>query len=233
MGSGPLSSAIKDDAYDRLIASLAAAGTTPGTRALANYTAAGGEWAIRQFRDSPGGKIEGVEVSYQQNLSFLPAPFDGFGLQANYTHIDSELSYITNSDTGASTSAPWMNVSPDSFNATVFYETDSWEVRLSGAFRKEYIRQFPIATGTCDVGITTLNGGPCNSPVFADFLGTDDTFNLDASASMELIEGIKVTAEALNLTNQTIDRWVYGANHLAQTYGSTGRIFVLGARATF
>lgn len=233
LGAGPLSSAIKGDAYDQLVASLVAAGTSPGTRALANYTQAGGEWAIRQFRDSPGGEIEGVEVSYQQNLSFLPAPFDGFGLQANYTHIDSDLSYITNSDTGASVSAPWANVSPDAFNATIYYEADSWEVRLSGAFRKEYVRQFPIATGNCDVGTTTLNGGPCNTPVFADFLGTDDTFNLDASASVQLSKIAKVTAEALNLTNQTTDRWMYGANHLAQTYGSTGRVFLLGLRATF
>ena len=32
---------------------------------------------------------------------------------------------------------------------------------------------------------------------------------------------------------QTIDRWMYGDNHLAQTYGSTGRVFLLGMRATF
>ena len=224
---------MQGQAYDDLVASLFAAGTTAGTRALANYTEAGGAWAIRQFRDAPGGWIEGVELSYQQNFTFLPAPFNGFGVQANYTHIDSELSYITNSDTGAVSTAPWFNVSPDAFNATIFYEAPSWDVRVSGAYRKSYIRQFPISTGTCDVGTTTLNGGPCNAPIFADFIGVEDSLNVDMQAGVKIGKIVKLTFEALNLTNETTDRWIYDVNHLSQAQISTGRVYSLGVRATF
>lgn len=233
LGNGPMSSAIEGDAYQQLLDSLQTAGTTANTRALYNYTAADGVWAIRQYRDSPGGTIDGVELAYQQNFTFLPAPFDGFGVQANYTHIDSSLLYITNGDTGASETGPWLNVSPDAFNATLFYEAKNWDIRLSGAFRKEYIRQFPISTGTCEVGTTTLNGGPCNAPIFADFVGVDDTFNLDASFSVKLGSVVKLTAEALNLTNQPINRWIFDDHHMSQTYMSSGRVFSLGLRATF
>lgn len=233
LGLGPLSTALQGDAYQTLLTSLQVAGVPGNARALYNYTLAGGNWAIRQYRDSPGGKIDGIELAYQQNFTFLPAPFDGFGVQANYTHIKSELTYIINGDTGASSSAPWPNVSPDAFNATLFYEASNWDARISGAYRKEYIRQFPISTGTCEVGITTLNGGPCNAPIMADFIGADDTLNIDASFGFKVGEHVKFTGEILNLTNQTTDRWAFRDHHMVQAYISTGRQFFLGARLQF
>lgn len=37
-----------------------------------------------------GGKstLQGIELSYAQNLTFLPKPFDGFNIQANFTYVD-------------------------------------------------------------------------------------------------------------------------------------------------
>ncbi|MEO6103139.1 MAG: TonB-dependent receptor, partial [Pseudoxanthomonas sp.] len=34
-------------------------------------------------------KIQGAEIGWNQFFDFLPAPFDGFGMSANYTYIDS------------------------------------------------------------------------------------------------------------------------------------------------
>ena len=235
LSAGPLSDALQGAALDTLVASFVTAGTTANTRALANYTQAGGIWAIRQYRDSPGGKIDGVELTYQQNFTFLPAPFDKFGAQLNYTDITSELAYVINPNTLESQQAPWLNVSPQAFNATIFYETPNWDARVSGAFRKEYIRTFPVSTGTCAIGTSTGPAGvPCdNTPVVADFAGSDDTLNVDASIGIRVSKILHVSLQALNLTNQTTDRWNYDANHLVQQYSSTGRVFSLGVRATF
>jgi iron complex outermembrane recepter protein len=239
LGNGPLSSAIEGTTYDQVLAGMRAGGTN-GATALANYTDAGGTWAIRQYKDSPGGFINGIELSYSQNFTDLPWPFNGMGVQANYTHIESELKYIVNGDTGASQIGPWLNVSPDAFNATVFYENDLWDVRLSGAFRKEYVRQFPISTGICEVGTTTAPpttvggpGTPCNAPIFADFIGVDDSFNLDLSAGINVGEHVRFKLDVLNITNQTTDRWLFGASHQTQMHMSTGRIYFVGARLTF
>ncbi|MEE4212051.1 MAG: TonB-dependent receptor, partial [Parvularcula sp.] len=35
-------------------------------------------------------QISGFELAYQQVYDFLPAPFDGFGVQANYTYVSSD-----------------------------------------------------------------------------------------------------------------------------------------------
>ena len=50
--------------------------------------------ASASSQDAPGGEIEGYELSYQQDFTFLPGFWKNFGVQANYTHLTSELQYI-------------------------------------------------------------------------------------------------------------------------------------------
>ncbi|MCP5327469.1 MAG: TonB-dependent receptor [Sinobacteraceae bacterium] len=40
-----------------------------------------------------GGKVLGLELTWNQQLTFLPAPFDGLGVELNYTRLDSEGKY--------------------------------------------------------------------------------------------------------------------------------------------
>ncbi|MEO7507541.1 MAG: TonB-dependent receptor, partial [Pyrinomonadaceae bacterium] len=46
--------------------------------------------AIRE--NGANTRLQGLEVSYAQNLTFLPKPFDGFNVQANFTYIDIDAS---------------------------------------------------------------------------------------------------------------------------------------------
>jgi TonB-dependent receptor len=237
-GDLPLSEVFDAATLQQVIASIGNAG-------LRAYTEAGGVYAVRQFRDAPGGTIKGVEVNLQSNFDFLPAPFDKFGVVANYTHIESSLSYLTGSVTttrqaGTTTPAvnsfaegPFLNTSPDAFNATLYYEDSKFSGRFSGAYRTRYVNRFPLAAGTCSIGLTTNNGGVCNSPVIADFGYTESTFNLDAAFAYNITDFAKLTLEARNLTNATQYRTMYEANPVTQTYGSTGRIVTAGVRLIF
>lgn len=237
-GDLPLSEVFDAATLEQVIASIGNAG-------LRAYTQAGGVYAVRQFRDAPGGTIKGVEVNLQSNFDFLPAPFDKFGVIANYTHIESELNYLTGSitstrQTGATTPAvnsfatgAFLNTSPDSFNATLYYEDSRFSGRFSGAYRTRYVNRFPLAAGTCSIGLTTNNGGVCNSPVIADFGYTEDTFNLDAAFAYNLTDYAKLTLEGRNLTNTKQYRTMYEANPVTQTYASTGRIVTAGVRLIF
>jgi iron complex outermembrane receptor protein len=237
-GDLPLSAVFDASVLPPVINSIANAG-------LKTYTQNGGVYAVRQFRDAPGGTIKGLEINLQSNFTFLPAPFDNFGVTANYTHIESKLSYLTGSvtttrQTGTTAAAvntfaegPFLNTSPDAFNATFYYEDSKFSGRFSGAFRKAYVNRFPLAAGTCSIGLTTNNGAVCNSPVLADFGYNEDTFNLDASFAYALTDFAKVTLEGRNLTNTTQDRTIYQANPVTQTYGSTGRIITAGLRVIF
>ncbi len=69
-------------------------------------------------------KITGVELAAQSQLSFLPAPFDNFGVVANYTYVD--------------TPPEITGISQTSYNATLYYETKSWGARASMSHRSKW-----------------------------------------------------------------------------------------------
>ncbi len=221
--SGPLSDALKGDAYDGYVASI----TDP---ALKSHINNGGQFLITQQRNAPGGYIRGYELTWQQPFSFLPAPWNNFGVQTNYTHLESNLAYIVNANTGETRNAPYLNASPDAYNATLYYSTNNWEARISGAYRKEYMELFPLASGSCSPGLTTNAGAPCNAPAMLDFRAVKDNLQVDASFSYDFNEHFSVTLEAQNLLNETTRKWVYQDVKLVQQYASTGRIFTAGVR---
>ncbi|MGH6978711.1 MAG: TonB-dependent receptor, partial [Brevundimonas sp.] len=181
---------------------------------------------IRQYNDAPGGTLSGFEVAYQQNLTFLPGFLENLGVQANYTKIDSELEYILDPARNLTGTAPFLGASPEAFNATVFYEVPKWSARVSTSYRAAYQTTYPLASGGCDPGA-------CDSPLINDFIGSEETLNVDAAFTYSLTDNVTLTAEALNLTNQTDQRWAYQADPVVQNYASTGRQYFVGARFTF
>jgi TonB-dependent receptor len=198
---------------------------------------------VRQYRDAPGGTIDGIEVSYQQNFTFLPTMF-GFlpewtknlGVQANYTHIKSSLSYILDPGALATATAaarpaviakgPFLGASPDSLNFTLFYEAPTWSIRGSVAHRAAYYTNYPVSAGSCDPGY-------CDSPLVNDFLGSKATTNFDMAARYNVSENVSLTIDALNLTNQTSQRYAYPSDPMPTGYIATGRQIFVGARITF
>jgi TonB-dependent receptor len=199
-------------------------------------------FTARQYRDAPGGYLRGLEVSYQQNFTFLPSFLKNFGTLLNYTYIQSELNYIL--DPGTATKprtlgkAPFLGVSPQAFNATLFYEVKSFRARVSASYRKGYSKTYPIAAGSCSPGLTTAGGGTvesvgCDSPLINDFTFSQNTLNLDASATYNITKNFAVTVEGLNLTNQNTNNYAYQDSPAVSQYASSGRVYRLGARMTF
>lgn len=192
-----------------------------------------GLYSIKQFRDAPGGEIKGFELSYQQNLTFLPWYFRNLGVQANYTKLSSELSYILDPGEPATSTAParpqttmggpFLGASPKSANFTLYYDTEQWSARVSLAYRDRYVTTYPIASGSCAPGA-------CNTPLVNDFIGSEATKNVDASFTYNLNEHFVLSLEALNLTNQSDERFVYQNDPLVAQYSNTGRQYFAGFR---
>jgi len=86
-------------------------------------------------------------------------------------------------------------------------------VRASIAYRDGYL--------------TAVPGNDFNS-----WHGTNETTNIDAQASYNITKALKISLEALNLTDEYADLYVDRDNRL-NAYTHTGRQFVLGARYTF
>ncbi|MGR4865099.1 TonB-dependent receptor [Caulobacter sp. LARHSG274] len=237
VSSGLLSTILTPEAIDQLRATqIPATGSPSASQQAALIYINTQPYDIRQFRDAPGGYIRGIELNYQQNLTFLPGWLDKFGVQANYTHLKSQMNYIIDPGSLATATVaarprivakgPFTGASPDAFNFTVFYDTGKWSARVSTAYRAKYYTQYPIASGSCDPGV-------CDSPLVNDFVGSNATTNVDASFSYKFNASMALSIEALNLTNQTSNRFAYADDPVVTQYSSTGRQLFVGLRMSF
>jgi iron complex outermembrane receptor protein len=97
---------------------------------------------------------------------------------------------------------------------------------VSTAYRAKYFTQYPIASGTCDPGY-------CDSPLVNDFVGSEATTNVDASFSYKFNKNMSLSVEALNLTDQTSNRFGYAADPVVTPTTGNGRQLFVGFRMTY
>jgi TonB-dependent receptor len=186
---------------------IAACGATSGCAPGLN------NWTFSFPANTPGGKLTGFEINYQQPLRFLPGFLKNTGLLLNYTQVASTIKYLNGAGVVVVT-APLTNLSKRSANATVYYEDKLISARVSAAYRSNYLTTVP---GT-EVGTTVQ--------------GTAATWNVDASLQITLTNQFKLTFEGVNLTDQYQDQYIEPGN-LLSVYHHTGREFLAGIRFSY
>lgn len=169
--------------------------------------------------NTPGGPLKGYEISFQAPFSFLPEGFNNLGVQANYTHVSSKIDYCSTAACSVFVTADLVNLSPDAWNATLYYDDgEKLNVRVSAAHRSGYYQQVPAANGGTR-GIVAI--------------GKSGTTTFDASASYNVTENFSISFEALNLTDEANRQYhgeLDGVRNSTYVYHHTGRQFYLGAR---
>jgi len=163
--------------------------------------------------NSPGGPLKGFEIGFQTPFSFLPGPFDRFGIQANYTRVESEIAYATSATAATTTfvTNDLINLSPDAYNATLYYEHGPFDARVSVAYRDDYLQTVPGRNGN-------------------DVEGKVGTTNVDFSASYEVGDHLTFSFEGLNLTDEFNDQYVSSTADRSSVYHHTGRQYFVGVR---
>jgi len=166
---------------------------------------------VSQPTNAETAKIKGLELSYQQQLWFLPGWLDGFGVGANATFLDTEFRFRTNA--GVRTTG--FVLQPDeTYNAQVYYQAGGFEGRLS----YNYIGRF-------------LEGANATVPQADQYWKDRGTF--DAQLSYRVTDAITVFAEAENITDEG-RREVTGPNaDLLQEAAEYGRVLWVGLSGTF
>jgi iron complex outermembrane recepter protein len=176
---------------------------------------AAANWTFSYSKSVKGAPLYGTEINWQQQLYFLPQPFDKMGVMANYTYVQAQQAYY---DTKAVLlmNADLNNMSRNSYNATVYYDDEVFQVRLTGAFRSHYLIDPNIATNYNNYGIFVKS-----------------SFNLDASASYKLNENLMFTVDAMNLTNQASNIYADADAQRAYQFHKTGQVFYFGVKYTY
>ncbi|MGB5690578.1 MAG: TonB-dependent receptor [Woeseiaceae bacterium] len=144
---------------------------------------------ISQTLNGGNAKVDGFEIIYQQPIG------ENFGFTGNYTKVDSN---------------EIVGFSENAFNATVYFENDTFSARVSAAYRDPYVT-------------TRANSSGRNER------GYDATTNIDLAMAYNLNDSMALTFEALNLTDE-YEHQLYDAADLVSVYHHTGTEFILGFR---
>lgn len=168
---------------------------------------------VSQPVNSSGGILKGFEVNVQQPFSFLPGLLSNFGVLANYTYVKSDIEYLTSTTGTSFVTAPLIGLSKHAANATLYYETEKFQIRGSVAYRSNYLTAVPGTEGNA-------------------YNGTNSTINVDAQMSYNLTDDLKISLEMINLTDEKNDQFVDETNRL-NVLTHSGRQFNLGVRFAF
>lgn len=166
---------------------------------------------VSQAQNAQSATIFGVEAAIQQSFTFLPAPFDGFGVNLNGTYVDSDLKVLT--PTGPRQRGFFLQ--PEyTANAQLFYDKG----RISGRVAYNYIGSF----------LENING---TIPAADQFW--KDHSQLDAQVRFRLTPRIEVFVEGENLTNSGRREVTGPGRDRLQEAAEYGRVFSFGASAGF
>lgn len=185
-------------------------------------------FTVTQPINSKGGSLKGIEVGFQSPFKFLPGFLTHTGVQANYTYVDSKITYpLSTAANAPSITQPLVNLSKHSANATLYYEDERFSLRGSLAYRSGYLTNVPGRNGVSPPATTA------GQPTYNNVEGTHGTTTIDAQASLKITKNFTLTVEALNLTDTYIDQYIDSAADRLSVYHHTGRQFYFGGRFKF
>jgi TonB-dependent receptor len=123
--------------------------------------------------------VSGVEFNYQQALDFLPGLLDGTIVGFNYTYTDSE-GEVPDGNNGTRT-IPLPASAKNTYNAMIGYDKAGLELRLTAAYRDEYLDELGGDAETdryvqdhLQIDFTTKYRVNEHFQVFADFVNLND-----------------------------------------------------------
>ena len=190
-----------------IIGTLSLNGDSCTTAGVPGSLLAGSEVTIDQVQNIANDiTVDGYEISIQQNLDFLPAPWNGFGGILNYSH--------TSQSSDAENDVKVAGISDDTYNAIAYYEQEGWGVRLAYNYRSDYELE----------SVGTFNGAGNKSVKAAGRLDLSAYYNISDNSSISL-KGYNLT-ESLYEEYESVE-WQPRATHF------DGRVFVLSYQHTF
>ncbi|CAM4024401.1 TonB-dependent receptor [Roseateles saccharophilus] len=192
------------------------------------------------------GHARGFEIAFQRYFDMFPGWMSGFGVQANYTYVNSattpynpvKSAYCAGTSTGADNlnlningcdtdghtfgNLPLVNLSKNSYNFALLYDYAQFSARLAYSWRSKYL-QAVSANGTHN-GDGRLPDGTQVAyalPTWSDAYG-----QLDAGVTYRVNDHFSLSLEGQNLNNalarqlmqQQIGFMTRGVNYTGRRY---------------
>lgn len=165
------------------------------------------EWDVSQPTNGDTRTVDGIEFAVQHMFGET-----GFGSAFNFTLVDGDVEFDVDSFESQS---PLVGLS-DSANLNVFYEKDGLSVKVTYAWRDDFL-----------LGVGQAQGSSENPPQFGkEYAQTDISVNYDVTEELTVFfEGYNITNETEQGYGRYVEQFLY-----ARQYGPR---YTLGARYTF
>lgn len=177
------------------------------------------------------GHARGFELGYQTRFDKLPGLLSGFGVQGNYTYVDSMMhpynavpSTFCSAGAGASNlnlyangcdtdgrafgKTPLQNLSRNTFNLALLYDQGGFSARVAYSWRERYL--YGVALNSDNTGPSQQNGLDTN-PASATYqqgtlpiglpLWAESYGQLDAGMQYKFSDHLTVSLQGTNLTD--------------------------------
>ncbi|MEH0152780.1 TonB-dependent receptor [Limibacter armeniacum] len=137
--------------------------------------------------------LYGFEFGLSRRFRELPGFLKNFGIEGNYTFVDSEVKIpeFKDGEQVGEYSSSLPKQAKHIFNAVLFYEDNAFTARIAGNFKGKYVNTIRSVAG----------------PEHYEWF--DDNFTVDFSTSYAFTEKMRVFAEVNNITN-TPNRMYHG-----------------------
>ena len=185
-------------------------GTVPNvTKYNANGTVDGVyTFDVYQPINEPGSyEISGVELVAVVPFGQFYAPLEGFGINANYTVLDSSLT--GSSKLGIPT--PPVGLADNTYNVTLYYENAKFQARASYNYKDKYVE---------GIGYEMY-------PIWREGYG-----QVDLSASYRVTDALQISLEGINVTDEATKGYTMDPSFPTMRELS-GRRISLGLRMEF
>jgi TonB-dependent receptor len=166
---------------------------------------------VSQPANAGSAHLQGVEIAFQQRLSYLPGVLGGAGISANYSYITSQAKGV---DPLRDDSPALLRQAPNSWNISPTYDTRHFSMRVGMTFDDKMIYAYQyedLAYAFDDNGNPIVVNGKQTTVPNPQVNGTAGPagdnylyphFQFDTQASYKLPWGFEVYAYGLNLNNE-------------------------------
>jgi TonB-dependent receptor len=157
--------------------------------------------------------VKGVEVGGRAFLDMLPGALAGFGIEANYTYIDSKNPGDLYRDIFGTirNDAPLQGLSKHNYNITLLYERSKFSARVAYSWRSKYLQstnangtnpsyQYYLAPG---VPLDTDGDGNADPTQIALPTYGDGYGQVDVGLTYKVTDNLSFTVRGTNVLNAT------------------------------
>jgi TonB-dependent receptor len=158
---------------------------------------------LNQSINGPNAHIQGVEMQWAQQFSFLPGLLSGIGIDANYSYVTSQITFPfgfnapTVGAPGRTDHPRLERDAPNNYNFNLTYDKGRFSSRFAISHNDANIYAYQWGPGT----------GPASDPILGLKGPTGDQYlyahtQFDIQGSYRTYKGVQLVVSGLNLSNE-------------------------------